>query len=156
MKGGHYGVVRLSKQIKLYKYLGKLKLGKLKLGKFDSYLSLTPKHVLTFFVVYSVLLLIFNLLFVLATRVPTEGVEFLLRFPFSLSFSLTPCTIAKAGSLCTIDFGVVLLYTCFATVSYLLVFNRKLKFGHWIIGFIFFNLLASIFLVLKDYLYLNL
>ena len=150
--------MRFSKLVKLYHYLNR---GKLR--KFDSYLKLIPRHVLFFLFVYSTLLLIINLLFTLAVQIPSERFEFLKRFPLSFSFSLTPCAIAKTNTfslhkdiICTPDYGVILLYIYFAAVSFLLVFSRKLKFGHWIIGFIFFNLLAGVFLVLKDYLYLNL
>lgn len=144
------------KSIKLSHYLNLVKL-----GKFDSYLKLTPKHILFFFFIYSILLLIFNLVFVLTTQVSSERIEFLVRFPLSFSFSLMPCTIAKTGSFnlygnitCATDFGVILLYTYLAVISFLLVFIGKLKFGYWIIGFIFFNLLVNYFLLLKDYLYL--
>lgn len=133
-----------------------------KLRKYNIHLSLTPKNLFLFFSAYIILLFIINLFLVLFEQFPSERIEFLKKFLFSFSISFLPCTVSKVSSyapgtdaVCIPDSGLILLYIYFAALSFLLVFNKKLKFFHWMIGFVFFNLIAGVFIVLKAYLYLN-
>lgn len=133
-----------------------------KLYQHDTFLNLNPRNLLLFSSVYTVLLFIINVLMVVLAQPASKRIDLLLKLPFSLSLSLVPCDVLKINSfsvggdtVCTTNFGLILLYSYFAALSFLLIFKKKLKFLNWIIGFTAINLIAGFFIMLKAYIYLS-
>lgn len=145
---------------KAYRIFRHIRIGKL--YQYNTLLNLTPKNLLLFFSVYTILLFIIDALVVVLAQPASKRIGLLLKLPFSLSLSLVPCDVLKINSfsaggdaVCATDFGLILLYIYFAAPSFLLIFKKKLKFLNWIIGFIAINLIAGFFIILKAYIYLD-
>jgi len=114
---------------------------------------------LTRFVGYY-LLIIFVVNFVFAIFLYRDFamlLDFFINIPKSLFFSF-PCTIfpvdmtTRGEFSCPVDYGLILLNSYLAVLSLGLVFSKKLKFSHWVIAFIFFNLLILGILTFNNYL----
>ena len=123
-------------------------------------MKFNSKNLTIFITSYISLIVVANLfLAVFMTRDLSVAFNVLINWPASLSFTTPACAFFPLNPLdksqglnCPPSWGLILFNISFATLSYLLLFNKKIKYLYWVIAFTFFNLIIALIFVLKDYL----
>ena len=116
------------------------------------------KNIALFAATYISLTVLANLIFaIFITEDLWVGLRVLISWPMSLSIASPACLFFplnpfdhSQGLNCPPSWGLILYNLFFAALSSVLLFNKKLKFNHWIIAFAFLNVLMVFVFILKE------
>jgi len=117
-------------------------------------MKLTFRNIKIFIISYLAIFIGLNLILTIFLSPSTLNLENILD-SFNLSFlscSQVPPNNYLISSFCSSRLQLIAVNVYLATISYIGVFSRKLKYSHWIIMFVFLNLLLAAAWFLKDLL----
>lgn len=117
-------------------------------------MKLTTRNIKIFIISYLVIFIGLNFILTVFLSPSTLNLEKIfngLNLSF-LSCSQLPPDNHIIFSLCSSNLQLIAVNIYLATISYIGVFSRKLKYSYWIILFVFLNLLFAAVWALKDLL----